>query len=115
MLRVLFDKNVPYPLKKHLPDYQVTTAEEEGWGQIGNGDLIDCAEEAGYQILLTCDQNIHYQQNLTHRKLSMIVLGSNIWPSVQSKLKEIRAALQNAAMGSFEFIEIAAPPRKRRL
>ena len=52
MLRILFDKNVPYLLRRHLPDYQVQTADDEGWGQISNGELISCTEEAGYQILL---------------------------------------------------------------
>jgi hypothetical protein len=85
MNRILFDKNVPYSLRRHLTDYEVKTAEEEGWGQISNGDLIRCAEEAGYQIFLTCDQNIRYQQNLTRRTISMVVLGSNIWPGIQPK------------------------------
>jgi hypothetical protein len=63
MPRVLFDKNVPYPLKRQLPSgYRVKTAEEEGWGQVSNGELISCAEKFGYQILLTCDQNVRYQQ-----------------------------------------------------
>ena len=115
MLRVLFDKNVPYPLKRHLVGYQVKTAEEEGWGQISNGELIESAEQAGYEILVTCDQNVRYQQNLTYRKISMIVLGSNIWLGVQPKVTEITAALARASPGSFEFIEIAPPPKRRRL
>lgn len=115
MLRVLFDKNVPYPLKRHLIDCQVQTAEDEGWGQISNGALIECAERVGYQILLTCDQNVHYQQNMTHRTISMVVLGSNIWPTIRPKIGEIAAALKRASSGSFEFIEIAPAPKRRRL
>jgi len=115
MLRVVFDKNVPYPLRRHLTDCQVQTAEDEGWGQISNGELISCAENAGYQIMLTCDQNIQYQQNMGGRKISMVVLGSNVWPSVRNKIGEIAAALKRASPGSFEFIEIAPPPKRRRL
>ncbi len=115
MRRVLFDKNVPYPLKRHLTEYQVKTAEEEGWGQIANGELINCAEDAGYRILLTCDQNLRYQQNLTHRQISMVVLGSNIWPSISLRIAEIIGALERVSAGSFEFIEIPPPPRRRRL
>ena len=80
MLRVLFDKNVPYLLRRHLIDYQVRTADDEGWGQI-----------------------------------SMVVLGSNIWPSIQPRIAEIMAALKRVSPGSFEFIEIAPPPKRRRL
>lgn len=115
MPRVLFDKNVPYSLRRYLIDYQVRTAEDEGWGQVSNGELIALAENAGYQILLTCDQNIQYQQNMAHRRLSMVVLGSNIWPSIIPKITDITAALGRAAPGSFEFIEITPPPKRRRL
>jgi hypothetical protein len=92
MLRVLFDKNVPYPLRRHLIDCQVQTADDEGWEQISNGELILCAEKAGYQVIVTCDQNIQYQQNLTRRKISMVVLGSNIWPTIRPKMLEVAAA-----------------------
>jgi hypothetical protein len=78
MLRVLFDKNVPYLLRRHLIDYQVQTADDEGWGQVSNGELIHCAEKAGYQTMLTCE-------------------------------------LKRVSPGSFEFIEIAPPPKRRRL
>lgn len=115
MRRVLFDKNVPYPLRRHLPGFEVKTAEEEGWGQIENGELVERAEKADYQILVTCDQNVVYQQNLTHRTLSMVVLGSNIWPSVKNKLKEIQEAVQLASPGSFKFVEIPPPAKVRRL
>jgi hypothetical protein len=115
MLCILFDKNVPYTLVRHLIGYQVQTADDEGWERISNGELIGCAEEAGYQIIVTCDQNIQYQQNMTHRKISMVVLGSNIWPSIEPKISEIVAALKRVSPGSFEFIEIPPPPKRRRL
>ena len=84
-------------------------------GQISNGELIGCAEEAGHQIIVTCDQNIQYQQNMTRRRISMVVLGSNIWPSIEPKIPEIVAALKRVSPGSYEFIEIAPPPKRRRL
>jgi hypothetical protein len=65
--------------------------------------------------MLTCDQNIQYQRNLEHRKISLIVLGSNIWPGIKPKIEEIVAVLKRASPGSFEFIEIAPPPKRRRL
>jgi hypothetical protein len=93
----------------------VRTAEDEGWGEISNGELIKSAEETNYQIIVTCDQNISYQQNLTGRIISMVVLGSNIWPAMQPKIAEIIAAVQRASPGSFEFIDIAPLPKRRRL
>ncbi|HEX4811021.1 MAG TPA: hypothetical protein VH325_18930 [Bryobacteraceae bacterium] len=115
MPRVLFDKNVPYPLKRYLTEYQVRTAEEAGWGEISNGELIGRAEKADYQVLVTCDQNVRYQQNMARRQISMVVLGSNIWPAVRPKVAEIIAALKRASPSSFEFIEIAPPPKRRRV
>ena len=115
MIRVLFDKNVPYPRKRYLTGYRMKTAEEEGWGQISNGELISRAEQAAYEILIACDQNVRYRQNLTHRKIAMVVLGSNIWPSVRQKVGEIASAFTRVSPGSFEFIEIASPPKRRRL
>ena len=115
MLRILFDKNVPYPLKQYLSEFQVRTADEEGWAQISNGDLITYAETAGYQVLITCDQNIHYQQNLTKREISMVVLGSNIWPAVLPRVNDIVRAIERSSRGSFDFIEIARLPKRRRI
>jgi hypothetical protein len=115
MRRILFDKNVPYSLRRHLVGFQVQTADDEVWGQITNGDLINNAEKAGYDIMLTCDQNIRYQQNMTRRRISMVVLGSNIWPGIQPKIPEIMEALDRASPSSFEFIEITPPPKRRRL
>ena len=112
-MRVLFDKNVPVPLRRYLTRHTVRTAAEEGWGTLGNGELIAQAEKTGFNLLLTCDQNLHYQQNLARRRLALVVLGSNIWPSVQVKLGEIVLAVGRAKAGSFEFIEIP-PPKKRR-
>lgn len=115
MFRVLLDHNVPAPLRRYLSKHAVRTAADEGWGQISNGDLIDRAEAAGFHVLLTCDQNINYQQNLTKRVISLVVLGSNIWPSVQDRLADIVRAVDRAQPNSFEFIEIAPPPKRRQL
>jgi hypothetical protein len=49
--------------------------------------------------MLTCDQNIQYQQNLTRRSISLLVLGSNIWPSVKPRIAEIKAALKRISPG----------------
>jgi hypothetical protein len=98
-----------------LVDYEVQTAEDEGWGQISNGEPISRAETAGYSIVLTCDQNIQYQQNPAHREISLVVLGSNIRPGIKPKIEEIAGMLKRASPGSFEFIEIAPPPKGRRL
>jgi len=71
--------------------------------QLENGELLRAAEAAALDILLTSDQNIPYQQNLTGRKRALVVLGSNIWPIVQNYAANIAAAVDRAAPGSCQF------------
>jgi hypothetical protein len=76
-LRILFDKNVPYPLLRYLAKHDVHTAEELGWARLANGDLLRSGEDAGFEIMVTADQNLEYQQNLKGRKLALVVLSTN--------------------------------------
>jgi hypothetical protein len=72
-----------------------------------NGKLLKRAEEAGYELLLTSDKNIRYQQNLSGRKIAIVVLGNQQWPDVKLHLDRIRAAVDGTAPRSFTEIEIA--------
>lgn len=91
-MRVLFDNNVPYGTRHFLRKHQVETVEERGWATISNGELLKSAELAGFEVIITADQNIIYQQSLRGRQISLIVLGSNIWPIVQNYEAEISLA-----------------------
>ncbi|VFM96182.1 MAG: hypothetical protein BECKG1743D_GA0114223_101115 [Candidatus Kentron sp. G] len=63
-MRVLFDQGTPVPLRHHLPGHQISTAHELGWSNIENGELLRRAESHGFEILVTTDANLRYQQNL---------------------------------------------------
>ncbi len=63
-MKILFDQGTPVPLRRHLSGHDVTTAYEAGWSNLANGDLLRVAEQAGFQVLVTTDQNLRYQQNL---------------------------------------------------
>ncbi|MGA2592840.1 MAG: DUF5615 family PIN-like protein [Bryobacteraceae bacterium] len=76
-MKILFDANTPAALARFLRGHEVVRADELGWQGLENGVLLDAAEQAGFDILLTCDQNIQYQQNLMRRKLALLVLSSN--------------------------------------
>jgi hypothetical protein len=87
---------------------------QTGWPvQLENGLLLRAAEEAGFDVMVTSDQNIRYQQNLTARKLALVVLGSNIWPIVSSHAAEITKAVDSANPGTYQFIEMPLPPKRR--
>jgi hypothetical protein len=79
-----------------------------------NGELLRVAEAAAFDVLVTSDQNIRYQQNLRGRKLALVVLGSNIWPVVRGYAAEIAAAVLAAQPGSCEFVEMTVPPKPPR-
>jgi hypothetical protein len=90
-------------------DTEVTYARRIGWHELENGELIRQAEEAGYEVLLSTDKNIQYQQNLTGRKIPLIILGNPQWPAVRLHLDRIAAAVNSATPGSF--IEVDIPFR----
>lgn len=84
-MRIVFDKNVPIGVRHFLSKHEVRTFVEMNWHpQLENGELLKVAEASGFDVMVTADQNIRYQQNLTGRKLSLVVLGSNIWPVVRN-------------------------------
>jgi predicted nuclease of predicted toxin-antitoxin system len=109
-LRILFDKNVPVGVRRFLGRHEVRTFVETDWHvQLENGKLLNEAENAGFDVLVTSDQNIRHQQNLKGRKLALIVLGSNIWPAL------IAAEADAATPGSYSFIQMPFPPKTRRV
>jgi hypothetical protein len=115
-LRILFDNNVPLGLRAFLDRHEVRNLIEMNWSpELENGELIEKAEAFGFDVLLTADQNIRYQQNLTHRRLALVVLDSNLWPRVRIHTAAILAAVENATPGSYQSISIPTPsvPPKR--
>ena len=73
---------------------------------MSNGDLLDIAESEGYDLLITTDRNIRHQQNLTRRRLAVIVLLSGAWPYARSRVEEIRAAVAEAQPGESREVHI---------
>ena len=96
-MRVLFDKNVPVGVRRFLSEHEVRTFAEMHWHpQLENGELLREADLSGLNVLVTCDQNIKYQQNLAGRQLALVVLGSNIWPIVRTHGPAIAATVDAA-------------------
>ena len=113
-MRILFDNNVPVGVRNFLARHEVRTLVEMNWPpQLENGELLKVAESAGFDVLVTSDQNIRYQQNLASRRLALVVLGSNIWPIVRNHGAAIAAAVDNAKPTNYHFIEMPRMPRPR--
>lgn len=105
-MRVLFDQGTPRPLRGCLPSCEVTTAFEAGWSQFSNGDLLSAAETAGFELLVTTDQNLVYQQNLKTRRIAVIVLSTTKWPRIETSVALVVGAVSRACAGSYEEVDI---------
>jgi hypothetical protein len=84
----------------------VVLAKDKGWGTLVNGTLINSAEQAGFDLFITSDQNIAYQQNLSNRKIAIIVLGKGNWPGVRKAAARITEVVNSSKPGSYLFIDI---------
>ncbi len=111
-MKILFDNGTPWPIAGSLTGHEVSYSRRIGWHEMGNGELIEKAEEAGYDLLLSTDKNIRYQQNLAHRRIAIIVLTDQQWPNVRLHLEKIARAVDAATPGSYVEVEIPLPPRK---
>jgi len=95
---------MPQPLRRYLGEFEISTAQEMGWGRVKNGELLKRAEGV-FDVFLTADQRLKYQQNLAGRQLAILVLSTNRWPRVKAKTAEIIAAIQSLKPG--DYVELA--------
>ena len=86
--------------------HTVETAYERGWSELQNGELIAAAEAAGFEVFVTTDRNLKYQQNLTARTLSIVVLLTTSWPRIQLSLPAVLTALECARAGAYQEVHI---------
>jgi hypothetical protein len=105
-MRILFDHGTPSGIAAALAPHEITEARERGWDRISNGELLKLAEESGFDLLLTTDKRIRYQQNLTGRKIAIVVLGNSTWRIVRLYLERIASAIDDSKTGSYTEVEI---------
>jgi hypothetical protein len=104
---VLFDHGTPKGLARTLVGHTIHTAQARGWDTLSNGELLNAAEEAGFDLLLTTDRRIRYQQNLKTRRIALVVLtGSTKWSLVRQHTDRIAIAIAAAARGSYSEVDI---------
>ena len=105
-MRILFDQGTPVPLRGFLPGHAIEAAWEQGWDELSNGDLLRAAEAAGFDVLVTTDQSFPHQQNLTGRKIAVVVLRKASWRLIKPAAPQIAAAVNGAKPGTFTEVEI---------
>ena len=93
-------------MRRQLFGHEIETAMERGWDTLANGALLDRAEEAGYEVLITTDQGIRYQQNTSNRRLAVVLLMNTAWPRISRRTEAIRTVLEEMRPGEVREVPI---------
>ena len=112
-MKVLFDQNVPRPLAHYLKAHAVTRSVELGWQELKNGDLLELAQNRGFDVLVTADRNLVYQQSLQGRRLGIVVLPSGNWPLLKAAITDVVRAIDESKRGDYRELKPARSVRRR--
>jgi hypothetical protein len=104
-MKVLLDVCTPVQVRQALPGHDVRTAVRMGWGELENGDLLRVAEGAHFDLLVICDKNLKYQQNLVRRKLAILELWTNHRPTLEKHWPLIRRVAEAMRPGEYRALE----------
>jgi predicted nuclease of predicted toxin-antitoxin system len=104
-MKILLDECVPWPMRKFLTGHECSTAQQRGWGGIRNGDLLRQAE-GEFDLFITSDQNIRYQQNLAGRLIAILELSTNDLRRIQAAEALIQTAIETIQPREFRRLGI---------
>lgn len=102
-MKIVIDECVPHIVKKRLPQREIKTVQEMGWAGVKNGELLKLIE-AEFDIFITSDKNLRYQQNLQNRNIAILLLPSNQIPIIINLLPQIDEELER--IKSSDFVEL---------
>ena len=105
-MKIILDESVPQKLRLLIEGHQAVTVAFQGWSGLKNGVLLTAAEQAGFELFLPADQELSYQQNLTNRKMAVLVLSTNNWDLIRASARRITAAIDAVTQGSYTELEI---------
>jgi hypothetical protein len=105
-MNILFDQGTPVPLRRYRHPHRVDTASKRGWSSLRNGDLISQAEAVGYHAFISTDQSLKYQQNLSSRRIRILVLTTTSWPRISKKVALVREELDRLEAGGYAEVAI---------
>jgi hypothetical protein len=103
---ILFDHGTPRSIARWLKGHVVVEAVTRGWDRLTNGELLRVAEETGFDLLLSTDKNIQYQQNLKGRRIAIVILGNSQRPVVHRYIDRVVEAVNAATPGSYAEVDI---------
>ena len=103
---ILFDHGTPAPLASSLTGHTVKKTKDLGWDTLNNGELLRVAEQAAFEVFLTTDKNIRYQQNLTGRSIAIVLITKQQWPELRNHTSLVDSAISSAQPGSYSEVDI---------
>jgi hypothetical protein len=107
-MRILFDHGTPRGLARYLQGHSILEAKSQGWDTLNNGELLAAAEAARFDVLITTDKNLPYQQNLAGRRIAVVVLGSSRWRLIEQAAPQVVAAVSASKPGTFTRVDVPA-------
>lgn len=102
---MLVDECVPLKLVRLLTGHTFSTAQQKGWDGFTNGKLLALAESE-FDVFLTSDRNLQYQQNLKGRKIAILLLSTNHWPTLKRQVPLVQTAVDKIQTAEFVRVEI---------
>jgi hypothetical protein len=106
-VKILFDQGTPVPLRNALSQHEIVTAFERGWQTLQNGELLTAAEAAGFEVLLTTDKNMRFQQSPSGRRLAILALPTTDWRRIRNHTDIVAQAIATSAPGAY--VELSFP------
>jgi len=100
-------------LREHILEYETFTAAYMGWAGLKNGELLDVAEAGAFDVLVTGDRTLHYEQNLSVRKIALVSLSAVSWPVIEPHVAKIADAVASSKPGSFTRVDLGKYERPR--
>jgi len=107
-MRILFDQGTPVPLRAALTGHVVVTAFEVGWHNLTNGELLQVAEAEGFEVLVTTDQRLKHQQNLSKNKIAVLVLTTTSWLRIRPSVSIVAPAIDSLKPGDYRELTFPA-------
>lgn len=111
-MRVLLDENLDHALRQLLAPHDVATVTYMGWAGLENGELMQVAEDGGFDVFLTGDQTLAHEQNLSGRHLAVVALSAIQLPIIRGNLAKVIAAIDSAAPGTFQLVDCGTFTRR---
>ncbi len=102
-MKIILDNCTPAPLRRFLPGHQVHHCSDVGWERLENGILLAQAETQ-YDLFITCDLNMRYQQNMKDRKIAILELGIQHWPTLRQHVAQVAQTVDSMQPGEYRVL-----------